>query len=216
MNQEIRIKGKIFAVNKPAGITSHDVVDIIRKKYNTRKVGHAGTLDPFATGVLVIGIGEDTKKLKEIVGQEKEYIATIEFGKSTDTYDVTGKTIEISECWKEISQDSLFMILNSKFVGHIMQQPPTYSAKKVKGRKAYELARKGILVNLRPQKVFVKSIEILDWTPPELKLKIETGPGVYIRSIAQDLGQSLKCPTYLKTLVRIRIGKFTITKSLPV
>lgn len=203
----------IFPVNKPAGITSHDVVNIIRKKYQTRRVGHAGTLDPFATGVLVIGTGEDTKKLKAIVGQAKEYIATIEFGRSTDTYDVTGKTVEESRC---VLPRNFPRNITEKFTGKILQTPPIYSAKKIKGKRAYEMARKGINVSLRPQKVLVKSIEILGWHPPELKLRIITGPGVYIRSLAHDLGKSLNCPTHLKALERTRVGEFTLTKSVPV
>lgn len=203
----------IFTVNKPAGITSHDVINRLRQKLSTRKIGHAGTLDPFATGVLVIGTGADTKKLAEIVGKEKEYLATIEFGKSTDTYDVTGKTTEEKQCalpqkWPQN--------ITEKFVGNILQTPPIYSAKKHRGKRAYELARKGIEFSLRPQKVLIKSIEILNWNPPELKLKIITGPGVYIRSIAHDLGQTLGCPAYLKSLQRTRVGEYTIKESVPV
>lgn len=206
----------IFAVNKPAGMTSHDVVDLVRKKTGQQKVGHAGTLDPFATGVLVIGVGEDTKKLKEIVGQEKEYVATIEFGKSTDTYDPTGKTIEESDCWKNLDLNRVTNQLSNYFTGEILQTPPAFSAKKLHGKKAYELARKGIAVTLRPQKVLVKEIEILDYQPPELKLRLTTSLGVYIRSLAHDLGQSLGCPSYLKNLQRTRVGDYTIRKTSPV
>lgn len=202
----------IFAVNKPAGLTSHDVINIIRRRTGQRKVGHAGTLDPFATGVLVIGTGKDTKKLKEIVGQEKEYVATIEFGRSTDSYDVTGKTVEQSDDWEKLPV-KFPQKITEKFVGEIIQTPPIYSAKKYQGKRAYKLARNGEKVILRPQKVIIKAIEILDWTPPELKLNITTGPGVYIRSIAHELGRSLNCPAYLKILERTRVGNFIITKS---
>lgn len=206
----------IFSVNKPVGITSHDVINRLRKKLGIRKIGHAGTLDPFASGVLVIGTEKDTKRLHEIVGQEKEYVATIEFGRSTDTYDITGKMLEESDAWGKISLSQISNLLVTKFTGEILQIPPAFSAKKIKGRKAYELARKGISVNLRPHKVLVKSIEILNWNPPELKIRILTGPGVYIRSIAHDLGQNLNCPAFLKILERTRVGKFTIKESLPV
>ena len=206
----------IFSINKPSGITSHDVVNIIRRKTGERKVGHAGTLDPFATGVLVVATGSDTKKLKYIVDKEKEYLATIEFGKSTDTYDVTGKTTENSQAWKLLDLNRVTNQLSNYFSGEIEQTPPIYSAKKIKGKKAYELARKGKKVILPPQKVLVKSIKIITWDPPELKLKIITGPGVYIRSIAHDLGQTLHCPAYLKALERTRVGEFTLIKSGPV
>ncbi|MFC1625478.1 tRNA pseudouridine(55) synthase TruB [Patescibacteria group bacterium] len=199
----MKYKLAIFAVNKPKGLTSRQVVNKIQKETGIKKVGHAGTLDPLASGVLVIGVGrEATKKLSLEVVKEKEYIAKIKLGKISTTDDSEGEktTIKIDKIPKK---DEIENKLNT-FSGEIMQTPPLYSAVKVKGKEAYKLARKGKTFRLKPRKVYIKEIEIIEYKWPTLKLRIITGPGVYIRSIARDLGG------YMTDLQRIRVGNFKL------
>ena len=201
----------IFAIYKLKGPTSFDVVAQVRKITGVKKVGHAGTLDPLASGVLVIAVGrEATKQLSEIVGQEKEYIADIRLGLTSTTDDEEGSKQEIKKLKKsEIKEEDIKGVLK-KFVGEIDQMPPKYSAIKVNGRRAYKSARKGEVVELKPRKVEIKEIEILDYKYPDLKLRVITGKGVYIRSLARDLGVVLGVGGYLADLERIRVGEFRI------
>lgn len=202
---------KIFAVWKTKGPTSHDIVEKVRKLTGEKKVGHAGTLDPFAEGVLVIGVGrEATKKLKEVVKKDKEYMAVIELGAESDTDDATGN-IRVSETPKAVELLKIEQVLG-KFKGVISQTPPRYSAIKIKGKPAYKLARQGEEVVIQPRRVEIKSIEVLEYKWPFLKLKIVTGPGVYIRSLARDIGRALGVGGYLKELIRTRVGEFTKEK----
>jgi tRNA pseudouridine55 synthase len=199
----------ILAVWKPKGLTSHDVVERIRRITGEKKVGHAGTLDPFAEGVLVIGIGRDaTKKLKNFVGKEKEYLATIKLGKESLTDDEEGEKIAYPNVRKNIRLGEIQEALK-KFEGKINQTPPLYSAVKIKGREAYKYARQGEKVDLRPRLVEIKKIEILDYKWPHLKLRVLTGPGVYIRALARDIGRELKTGGYLAALQRTRVDDFT-------
>ena len=203
----------IFAVNKPKGMTSHDVVNIVRKKTGVKRVGHGGTLDPMAQGVLVIAVGrENTKQLDQYVKGEKEYIAEITLGAISDTYDAEG---EIQNANKNTKPDiSDIDKLSNLFTGNIDQIPPIYSSVKIKGKPAHRRVRKGEKIELESRPVFVKSIDILDYHYPVLKLKIITGPGVYIRSIAHDLGQLLKTGAYLSALTRTKVGKFTLKEAI--
>ncbi len=197
----------IIGIYKPKGITSHDVVDKVRRITGIKQVGHAGTLDPLAKGVLVIGIGKSTKQLNQIVAKEKEYLAEIYLGEFSKTDDAEGerKKIEFDiPNLKDIKKTVL------SFQGEIMQKPPQYSAIKVSGVPAYKLARKGIRVELKPRKVLIKEIEILDYSFPILKLRVVTGPGTYIRSLARDIGKQLKTGAYLSNLERTRVGEFDI------
>ncbi len=199
----------IFAVNKPLGITSHDVIYKLRRKTGEKRIGHAGTLDPLASGVLVVAVGREfTKQLDKIVKSEKEYIAEIFLGETSTTDDMEGKKTEIN---KEIKPnlDEIQTIIPT-FVGKIMQTPPQYSAIKVKGETAYKAARKGKELKLEPREVEVKKIEVLNYEYPVVKLKIICGKGVYIRSLARDLGKKLKTGGYLKSLSRTRVGEFKI------
>lgn len=206
----------IVAVYKPKGITSHDVIARIRRLTGVKRVGHAGTLDPLATGVLVIGIGrEATKKLGVVVGKEKEYIATIKLGFSSTTDDEEGIKIsniknQKSNSAQEVQAPSLgeIKIALKQFVGHIKQTPPQYSAVKIKGKPAYKSARKGKKVELKEREVFIREIELLDYVYPLLKIKVTTGPGVYIRSLARDLGEKLSIGAYVSELERSRVGEF--------
>lgn len=199
----------IFAVYKPKGITSHDMVNRVRRATGEKRVGHAGTLDPLAEGVLVIAVGrENTKKISETVAKEKEYVATILFGKTSSTDDQEGQKSEINfytiPSKKEI-ENSLY-----SFIGDIMQIPPAFSALKIKGTAAYKLARKGKEPEIKARRVFIKSIELLDYNFPFLKIKVITGPGVYIRSLARDIGKVLNTGGYLHELVRTRVGEYTV------
>jgi len=217
----------IFAVYKPKGITSHDVINIIRRKTGIKKVGHAGTLDPLAEGVLVVAIGREfTKQLDKIVKSEKEYIAEIFLGQTSTTDDMEGVLRPIRIPQGKQAQDKKETLNNKirpnltevektlkQFIGKIMQTPPQYSAIKVKGTPAYKSARQGRTLALGARLVEIKEIEILYYKYPILKLKIICGKGVYIRSLARDLGEELKTGAYLKNLVRTRVGEFTLEKA---
>ncbi len=215
----------IFAVNKPVGITSHDVIYSLRRKTGIRRIGHAGTLDPLASGVLVVAIGREfTKQLDSIVKSEKEYIAEIFLGANSTTDDMEGVLRPASPKLQRGEQTQDKNVPNptlkevrtalNQFIGKIMQTPPAYSAIKVKGQVAYKAARQGRSLPLVPREVEVKEIEILEYKYPIVKLKITCGKGVYIRSIARDLGEKLKTGGYLKSLVRTRVGEYTIEEAV--
>ncbi|MDO5306288.1 MAG: tRNA pseudouridine(55) synthase TruB [bacterium] len=199
-------------INKPKGITSHDVVAILRRILKIKQIGHTGTLDPFAEGVLPICIGKATR-LIEFLEDEKAYIGTVQFGKSTDTYDVDGKIINTSE--KQITFEDLENALKD-FRGEIEQTPPIYSAIKINGKKLYEYAREGKDVEIKPRKVYIQKLEILsfDEIKQQAELYIECSKGTYIRSIANDLGLALQTYGYLTKLVRVKAGKFTLRESI--
>lgn len=200
----------IFNIYKPKGPTSFDIVAQVRKITGVKKVGHAGTLDPLASGVLVIAVGrEATKKISEIVGQEKEYIADIKLGVTSTTDDAEGiKTLKYENIkTKKPNLNNIKKIIK-KFVGKIDQVPPQFSAIKVNGRRAYKSARKGEQVELKPRQVEIKEIGILKYKYPNLKIRVLTGKGVYIRSLARDIGQELGIGAHLTDLERIRVGDF--------
>lgn len=197
----------IFAVYKPKGITSNDAVQIVKRKAGGKKTGHAGTLDPLATGVLVVGVGrEATKQLGEIVQKEKEYLAVIKLGETSSTDDDEGEKIEIKV--KNIPEIIDIEKAIKKFQGKIMQTPPVFSAIKVNGREAYKLARAGREVEMKPREIEIKKIDITDYKWPILKLKVVTGPGAYIRALARDIGDELGVGGYLADLERTRVGQF--------
>lgn len=200
----------IFGVIKPRGITSADVLRQIRRKIGKVKIGHAGTLDPLASGVLVIALGDSTKKLSLEGVKEKEYVADIILGATSATDDAEGEKTFI-ECRKPSAGDVEKEVKN--FVGRINQTPPVYSAVKVKGREAYKYARAGLEIKLPARSVLIAEIEILQYEFPDLKLRVVTGPGVYIRALARDLGEKLGCGGYLSDLVRTRVGDFTLQNS---
>lgn len=203
----------IFAVNKPKGMTSHDVVNIVRRKTGVKRVGHGGTLDPMAQGVLVIAVGrENTKLLDTYVKGKKEYIAEIFLGAKSDTYDTEGN-IENANVKTKPSKSGIQNLIKL-FVGNIRQIPPIFSSVKIAGKPAHRRVRAGQKVKLEARSVKVYKITLLHYSYPSLKLKIETGPGVYIRSIANDLGEKLGTGAYLAGLIRTKVGKFTIEKSV--
>ena len=204
----------IFAIYKPKGPTSNGALEELRRITGIKKIGHAGTLDPLAKGVLVVGIGEGTKLLADIVGKEKEYIAKIKFGATSETDDEEGKKTKIKIVKKPTLKEIRKIVYN--FKGEIMQKPPIYSAIKVNGKEAYKLARKGKVPELQPRKIEIKNISIIKYRWPYLWLKIVTGPGVYIRALARDIGAGLGVGGYLAGLERTRVGKFSKNKSLTI
>ncbi len=203
----MELKG-LVAIYKPKGITSHDVINHLRRITGEQRIGHAGTLDPLAEGVLVVGIGrEATKRLGEIKAKEKEYIAEIRLGMESTTGDEEGGKREVLP--KQIPTQEDVEKAARKFEGEIEQAPPIYSAIKVGGKPAYRYARAGKKVELLARRVLIKKIEILSYEWPFLKLRAVTGPGVYIRALARDLGRALGTAGYLTDLERVRVGEFT-------
>lgn len=198
----------ILAIYKPKGPTSNQLLTQVKKITGIKKVGHAGTLDPLASGVLVVALGrQSTKKISEMVKKEKEYIAKIKLGSNSTTDDEEGEKTD----WEIKKIPTLIGIkkIIKKFVGKISQVPPIYSAIKISGQEAYKLARKGKTVELKPREVEIKSIKLLNYHWPFLEIQVVTGPGVYIRSLARDLGRDLNTGGYLKELERTRVGDFT-------
>jgi tRNA pseudouridine55 synthase len=203
----------IFAVYKPKGPTSNQILTKIRKRTGVKKVGHAGTLDPLAQGILVVGVGRAaTKQLGTIVAKEKEYLATIRLGYTSTTDDNEGQKEKI----QDITKPLLVHVKNTlkQFKGEIDQVPPIYSAIKIKGQEAYKLARKGKEVKIKSRKALIKKISLISYKYPYLKIEVVTGPGVYIRSLARDIGQVLGTGGYLSSLERTRVGRFTKNKAL--
>ncbi len=203
------MKKGFILVDKPSGITSHDVIDRLRKITNIRKIGHSGTLDPFATGLLIIGIGKEfTKQLSIFQKLDKEYVAKIKLGATSSTFDCDGKII-INKI-KKIPEIEDIKTIIKKFIGETFQNPPIFSAKKIKGKKAYQLARKGEEVILSPVKINIYKIDILNYSWPYLEIFIACSTGTYIRSLGSDIGESLKTGGYLDSLRRVKISKFDI------
>lgn len=199
-------------IYKPVGMTSHDVVAVLRKITKIKQIGHTGTLDPFAEGVLPIAIGKATR-LIEYLPDDKEYLATIQFGKSTNTYDIEGETTFESD--KKVSEQEIIEKLKD-FEGEIEQLPPIFSAIKIKGKKLYEYARKGEKVEIQPRKVVIYNIELksFDFELQQAQILIKCSKGTYIRSIANDLGAKLACGGHLIKLVRTQAGKFRVENSI--
>lgn len=195
-------------IYKPKGMTSHDVVARVRKVLHIKQVGHTGTLDPFATGVLPIAIGKATKLIEYLNG-DKEYLATVQFGKTTDTYDLEGEVTETFD--KKVTESEVVGGLKS-FEGEISQMPPIYSAIKVNGKKLYDYARSGEDVEIKPRHVTISKIELIDFDCENqvAKIVVACSAGTYIRSIAYDLGMQLGCGGYLTALERTKAGKFEV------
>ncbi len=201
----------ILNINKPAGMTSHDVVDRVRRISGQRRVGHAGTLDPAATGVLVVCLGQATRVAEYLMASDKVYRAEIRLGVSTDTHDAEGQVTATAEV--DISEEEVRKAL-AAFIGSIRQVPPMYSALKREGVPLYKLARQGITVEREPRLVEIHDIEVLDWNPPLLTIRVECSPGTYIRALARDLGQKLGCGAHLQSLTRLASGHFTLEEAV--
>jgi len=205
---ESPLHGKIVAVYKPPGMTSHDVIDEIRRRTGIKKVGHAGTLDPFARGVLVVGIGrEATRQLGRFAKLEKEYIAKIKLGWNSTTDDVEGEKQEIKVS-RIPSREEIESVL-ATFQGEITQVPPRYSAIKISGQAAYKRVRKGEEVEMPERTVVIKEMAILDFEWPTLIIRTVTSAGTYIRALARDIGIKLRTGAYLEELERTRVGAYS-------
>lgn len=202
----------IFLINKPSGITSHDVVDALRLITKEKTIGHAGTLDPLASGLMIVAIGREfTKQIANFSELGKEYLATLTLGKNSTTYDAEGGLTAVSN--HEPSEIEVKAVL-SDFVGWQEQMPPIFSAKKIKGKKSYDLARSGKLVELKPVKVQIKSINLLRYQYPAISFVVEVSSGTYVRSLAHDIGEKLRTGAYLSKLVRTKIGKYPLAQAI--
>lgn len=203
----------LLLIDKPAGLTSHDVVRQIRRVFKTRKVGHAGTLDPLATGVLPVALGEGTKLLQFLLAEDKSYRVTMRLGITTDTLDAEGKVLTQAEVPVNISQ-TLAQAMKS-FVGEIEQVPPMYSALKRDGVPLYKLARAGKVVERPVRRVKIERLDLLDVQLPDLTLEVDCTKGTYIRTLCADLGEALGCGAHITALRRLRSGQFPIERCLP-
>lgn len=208
------MKTGILVINKAKDMTSHDVVSILRKKLNMKRIGHTGTLDPMATGVLTICIGNATRISEYVMNQGKAYIATLKFGKATTTYDSSGEIIETSDL--NNFTDKKINDALKYFIGEISQKPPIYSAIKVNGKKLYEYARNNEEVEIKSRKVNIYEIKLLDNTEDTAKIYIRCSKGTYVRSIIHDLGIKLGSFAYMTDLVRVRVGNFNLEDSIDI
>jgi tRNA pseudouridine55 synthase len=204
----------ILVVDKPVGLTSHDVVEIIRKGTNIRRAGHTGTLDPRASGVLVVLVGPAVRLSEFVSASDKRYQAIIRLGGTTDTYDADGRFTGQTRAAVNITETQFNEALQ-RFVGEIEQTPPPYSAVKVQGRRAYDMARQGEDVELAPRKINVYHLEVLEWAPPEVVVDVHCSSGTYVRSLANDLGAALGCGAYLVGLRRTKSGRFSLRDAIP-
>lgn len=203
----------IIVINKEKDYTSHDVVAKLKKKLNISKVGHTGTLDPNATGVLPILIGKGTKFSKYLINHDKTYKAQIELGKKTDTADVEGNVIEEKPVDTEYIKQNLVQVLES-FVGKQEQVPPMYSAIKKNGKKLYEYARKGEKIEVEPRKIEIYKIELVKYNEKNIEFIVSCSKGTYIRSLCEDIAEKLNTVGYMKNLERLQVGEFNIEKSV--
>lgn len=213
-------KGEIIAVNKPYGMSSFGALARVRYLISRRmgvkrvKTGHAGTLDPLATGVLILCTGRATKRIEELQAHSKEYTATLQLGATTPSYDME-HPVDATFPTSHITRESIENVL-ARFVGDIEQVPPSYSACKINGNRAYELKRKGKDVELTPKNIHIDSIELTDFDEETMRMgiRVNCGKGTYIRALARDIGRALCSGAYLTTLCRTRVGEFTIDRCL--
>lgn len=212
------ISGEILVIDKPYRWTSFDAVKRLRgavqRRLNAKrfKVGHAGTLDPLATGVLLVCTGRATKRIAELQEGMKEYVAEITFGATTPSYDLE-KEIDATYPWEHITPELIAETL-PKFQGHVMQVPPVFSAVKVDGKRAYNYARKGKEVEIKAKPLEIKELEVLSWEAPKLTLRVLCSKGTYIRALARDLGEAMNSGAHLTALRRTRVGDYTINDAM--
>lgn len=212
------ISGEILVIDKPYRWTSFDAVKRLRgavqRRLNAKrfKVGHAGTLDPLATGVLLVCTGRATKRIAELQDGMKEYVAEITFGATTPSYDLE-KEIDATYPWEHITPELIAETL-PKFQGHVMQVPPVFSAVKVDGKRAYNYARKGKEVEIKAKPLEIKELEVLSWEAPKLTLRVLCSKGTYIRALARDLGEAMNSGAHLTALRRTRVGDYTIDDAM--
>jgi tRNA pseudouridine55 synthase len=202
----------IIVVDKPTGMTSHDVVARIRKKFGIKRVGHAGTLDPLATGVLVLLLGKSTRLFDKFVGMDKAYRATLILGTTTNSADIEGTIIE-ERPYDHITQDDVTTAFK-KFRGALDQVPPMVSAVKMGGKKLYELARAGLVVERKPRAITIYRLELEAFRKPEVSFVLECSKGTYVRQLAEDVGNVLGCGACITQIQRTKVGPFTIEESV--
>jgi tRNA pseudouridine55 synthase len=205
-------QGGVLNIDKPGGMTSHDVVNRMRRLTGIRRIGHTGTLDPLATGVLLLCIGRATRLSEYLIGQDKRYEATIRLGQETNTYDTEGEIV--AEKPIMVDEEAIQAVL-SQFRGPISQIPPMFSAVKKDGQPLYKLARQGVEIERPSREVTIYQLALLGWTPPALHLDITCSSGTYIRSLAHDLGQLLDCGGHITALRRTAVGHFLIDQAAP-
>ncbi len=204
----------VLVIDKPIGMTSHDVVNAIRFGTGIRRAGHTGTLDPRASGVLVILVGPAVRLSEYVSASDKRYQAIIRMGASTDTFDADGRFTRQVQPSINVTEQQFESVLKN-FVGEIEQTPPPYSAVKVRGRRAYDMARRGEPVALPPRKINVYHLEVLEWAPPEVVVDVHCSSGTYVRSLANDLGEALGTGAYLVGLRRTKSGRFSLRDATP-
>lgn len=202
----------ILVVNKPMGLTSHDVVKEVRRKFRMQQVGHAGTLDPLATGVLVVLLGKSTKLFNHFVDLDKAYRATLILGTSTDSADIQGKVTQRLP-YAHITRAQVEEVFR-KFAGEIEQIPPMVSAVKVKGRKLYQLARRGIAIERQARLIKIHRLELEAFNPPEVQFYLECSKGTYVRQLAEDIGKELGCGGCITQIERTRVGTLNISDAV--
>jgi tRNA pseudouridine55 synthase len=206
-----RVDG-ILNINKPAGLTSHDVVQRVRRLVGQRRVGHAGTLDPLATGVLLVCLGQATRVAEYLMRGTKTYRATVRLGIATDTYDAEG-AVTWESPGLDVSEEQIVAAL-ARLRATTSQRPPPYSAVKQAGQRLYQLARRGIEVEPPPRTIAIESLDLLAWQPPQVTFEVRCSPGTYVRSLAHDLGQLLGVGGHLTALVRLRSGHWRIEEAI--
>jgi tRNA pseudouridine55 synthase len=206
--------GQVLLINKPLRWTSFDAVRKIRNAIRIKKVGHAGTLDPLATGLLIICTGKFTKKINEYMAREKEYTGSFTLGATTPTYDLESEPVNFKPVDSLTEED--IRNATSRFTGEIMQVPPAHSAIKIDGKRVYELARQGKEVKIDPRKVTISEFEITAIEMPVIHFRVVCSTGTYIRSLANDFGEALGCGAYLSSLCRTRIGEFMLSDSMSI
>ena len=202
----------IIIIDKPQEWTSNDVVSRLRRVFNTRRIGHGGTLDPMATGVLPVFVGRDTRGVEFFEHAEKVYETTIRFGLTTDTEDITGRVL--TENAVSLTEGDLLAVL-PRFRGDILQVPPMYSAIKVNGQKLYDLARKGRQVERQPRPITIHELELLEFSGSEARLRVRCSKGTYIRTLCKDIGEALGCGGCMAALRRVQAGEYTLEGSVP-
>ena len=207
-------KDGILLVNKPAGITSHDVVDMVRRKLGLRRVGHAGTLDPLAEGLLVVLVGKSTRLFNRFVGFDKEYLGVMKLGEATSTGDSQGQVTKQAD-YSGLSEAAIAEVFAS-FKGETQQVPPMVSALRIKGQRLYKLARKGIEVERKPRAIKIYALDILKVALPLVEFKMRCSKGTYVRKFAEDAGVKLGCGAHMVSIKRLGVGPFNLDQAVSV
>lgn len=203
----------LLLADKEAGPTSHDVVDRVRRVAGTRRVGHTGTLDPFASGLLLLLVGPATRLAEYFHLLDKSYVAVLRLGEETRTHDPEGETVRTSAAWRGLRRQEVAAAL-AEHTGRLLQRPPAFSAKRVDGRRAHRAARAGVEVELAPEEVTVHQAELLELSLPDVRVRLRVSTGTYVRSLARDVGRALGCGAHLRELRRTRIGPFRVERAV--